>query len=285
MDTQPVSPSFNMKPKKSKKKIILIVILVVLFFCGWAGLTKAGYIPNWTGIELLEQPRDYYMPHQHHGGVDDGCVEKCKANSTSTEGMSGFLNCDAMCMTVGKPVIYLYPETIQDTLVELDFQGTLIAEYPAYDESIGGWSVTAFPDGHVISHNDNKEYSYLFWEGIRNEPLDIDRTKGFVVKGSETRDFLQDILPQIGLEPHEYNEFIVYWYPLMQNNLYNYIHFVGEEYTSSAPLTISPAPDSMLRVFMAYQALDEAIDVQPQSFEIFERTGFSVVEWGGTEIK
>ena len=51
-----------------------------------------------------------------------------------------------------------------------------------------------------------------------------------------------------------------------------------------ASLDISPAPDSILRVFMAYQPLDEPIEMEPQQLEPFIRTGFTVVEWGGAQI-
>ena len=36
---------------------------------------------------------------------------------------------------------------------------------------------------------------------------------------------------------------------------------------------------------MAWQAADEYVEIDPQSFDGFERTGFSVVEWGGEEVK
>ena len=89
----------------------------------------------------------------------------------------------------------------------------------------------------------------------------------------------------MGLTPREYNEFIVYWLPKMQNNEYNLISFQNEEYTDNVRLDISPKPDSTLRVFMAYKALDEKIEVEPQEFEPFERKGFTVVEWGGAQVK
>ncbi|MBP5431099.1 MAG: hypothetical protein J6Y81_02180 [Ruminococcus sp.] len=71
----------------------------------------------------------------------------------------------------------------------------------------------------------------------------------------------------------------------MEHNTYNLISFQGDAYTNSAKLNISPTPDSILRVFMAYVPLEEAIDVEPQQLETFERKGFTVVEWGGSEIK
>ena len=92
-------------------------------------------------------------------------------------------------------------------------------------------------------------------------------------------------LAEQGLDAREANEFIIYWLPRMQNNQYNLISFQTEVYTDSAALEINPAPDSLLRVFMAYKALDEAVEIEPQTFEPFERKGFCVVEWGGSVVE
>lgn len=185
-------------------------------------------------------------------------------------------------MGVAKPVIYLYPETKTDIQVRLDFDGDLVADYPAYNYDIGGWDVTAKPDGTLYNHADGLEYSYLFWEGKSYEEFDID--KGFVVPGKETVKFLQEKLAYLGLTPKEYNEFIVYWYPLMMNNQYNLIYFAGDDYTDMAPLTITPKPDSIQRVFMVFKPLKRAIEIDEQILTPFKRTGFTVIEWGGAEI-
>lgn len=179
-----------------------------------------------------------------------------------------------------KPVIYLYPETETEVSVTLDYGGTLTTTYPAYNQ---GWQVTARPDGTLINQADGREYSYLFWEGISDTAYDF--SEGFVVKGSETAAFLQQALEEMGMTPREYNEMIVYWLPMMEGNPYNLISFQTDRYTELAGLSISPQPDSLLRVFMAWQALEEPVEVPPQEFSAFERTGFTVVEWGGTQVK
>ena len=184
-----------------------------------------------------------------------------------------------------KPVIYLYPEQERNVLVRLDYQGKIIADYPEYDNQIGGWNVIAYPDGHLVNKVDNQEYSYLFWEGETSTPVNWDLSTGFVIKGEDTREFLQQTLSKIDLTPKEYNEFIVYWYPKMKDNKYNLIHFADKQYTDTAPLTITPTPDSLLRVFMVYKPLDERIEIKPQDLKPFERKGFAVIEWGGTEVK
>ena len=178
-----------------------------------------------------------------------------------------------------KPVIYLYPESQTDVTVTLDYAGTLTTTYPAYN---GGWEVTAFPDGTLINHAGGKEYSYLFWEGDRDAGYDL--SEGWCVPGNETAEFLQETLAEIGLTPREYNEFIVYWLPLMEDNPYNLITFQGDAYTDGAKLSITPKPDSLLRVFMAWMPLDEPVEIEPPETQPFEREGFTVVEWGGAEL-
>lgn len=181
--------------------------------------------------------------------------------------------------TSAKPVIYLYPEQVTDVSMRLDYAGTLTCTYPAYD---GGWSVTAQPDGTLTDRRDGKEYSYLFWEGVA--PADYDMSCGFVVKGADTAAFLQEKLAYLGLTPREYNEFIVYWLPKMQDNRYNPIAFQQEDYTDQARLTISPEPDSLLRVFMTFRPLDAPVPVEEPELKPFVREGFCVVEWGGAEL-
>lgn len=186
------------------------------------------------------------------------------------------------CWPIGyskKPVIYLYPEKKTEVSVQLTVDGNLTCTYPAYNN---GWNVTAYPDGKIINHSDQKEYSYLYWESKSNTQYDL--SKGFVVKGGDTAAFLQEKLALIGLTPKEYNEFIVYWLPQMQNNPYNLIAFQSKAYTDSAKLTVTPKPDSVLRVFMAYKPLKKKIELPEQTLEPFVRKGFTVVEWGGSRV-
>ena len=194
---------------------------------------------------------------------------------------------DGMAGGIAKPVLYLYPEELTDVSVKLALKdATFSCTYPDYGK---GWNVKAYPSGKLINTADKKEYSYLYWE--LDSDMKFDFSKGFVVKGSDTAAFLQKTLAQMGLKPKEYNEFIVYWLPRMQNNEYNLISFQGKTYTDNVKLTISPKPDSVLRVNMAYKPLSvkKATKVKktlkPQTFSQFERKGFTVVEWGGEEVK
>ena len=179
-----------------------------------------------------------------------------------------------------KPVIYLYPEEETKVHVELDFNGTVTSVYPAYEN---GWDMVASPDGTLTDPETGREYYCLFWEGVSDVPYDL--TEGFVVAGVDTESFLEDSLKKLGLTDKEANEFIIYWLPRMEGNAYNLIAFQQEVYTDNAVLTVDPMPDTVLRVFMAYKPLEYPIRVLPQKLETVERTGFTLVEWGGAEIK
>lgn len=175
-----------------------------------------------------------------------------------------------------KPVIYLYPEEKTDVSVKLDLDGVITCAYPDYRD---GWEVTAYPDSTIIDKYDGEEYYCLYWEGTG--AADWDMSEGFVVKSEDTADFLRSKLKEIGLTPRESNEFIIYWLPELQKNDCNFITFQTDVYEKNAGLEISPAPDSMLRVFMVYEPCGEDFSPEPQEFEPFERNGFTVVEWGG----
>lgn len=179
----------------------------------------------------------------------------------------------------GKPVIYLYPEKETEVTVNLDFNGKITYTYPAINN---GWKVLAKPDGTLTNLADGSTHYYLFWEGTARPKWTYE--KGFVVKGSETESFLRKNLAKMGLTPREYNDFITYWVPKMQENPYNLISFSGDEYSEIAKLTVDPKPDSVIRIHMMWKALDEPIEIEPQVLPVYEREGFTLVEWGGTEL-
>ena len=178
-----------------------------------------------------------------------------------------------------KPVIYLYPEAETDVTVRLDYAGDLTCTYPAYD---GAWRVAAAPDG-TLTDESGQTYRYLYWEGTDNVQYDF--SEGFCVPGEETAAFLEDALAQLGLTRAEANEFIIYWLPQMEQNAYNLISFQQETYTDAAKLTITPQPDTLLRVFMAWKPLTSAVEISPQTLTAPERTGFTAVEWGGAKVQ
>lgn len=178
-----------------------------------------------------------------------------------------------------KPVIYLYPEKKAEVTVKLNYAGELTCTYPAYND---GWKVSASPDG-TLTDADGQTHNYLYWDGVNSVVYDF--SEGFCVAGSDTAAFLENALNQLGLTRKEANEFIVYWLPLMKGNPYNLIAFQSDSYTQAAQLSIEPAPDMLLRVFMAWKPLESAVDISTQNLTAPVRTGFTAVEWGGCQVK
>ena len=223
---------------------------------------------------------------------EDWCVGdqiRCTYTNTYYDAESNRVECDFSSVEASdwepepgvayKPVIYLYPEEKTEVSVTLDYNGKLTCTYPFYDN---GWTVTANPDGTLTDAN-GQTYNYLYWEGETNAQYDL--SKGFCVKGEDTTEFLENALAELGLTRREANEFIVFWLPMMQNNEYNIISFQGTTYTDSAKMNIDPAPDTLIRVFMAWQASEVYVNIPEQELNAPAREGFTVVEWGGTEIK
>ncbi len=180
-----------------------------------------------------------------------------------------------------KPVIYLYPEKETEVTVEVILNhAQFTCVYPALKD--GRWKVNARPDGTLTA--DGMEYNYLYWEGETAERWE-DMSQGFCVAGKDTAAFFEKALAELGLTRREANELIVYWLPLLQKNPYNLISFQFENYNAQAPLRICPAPDTLIRVYLACKPLQETIEIEPQKLTAPERKGFTVVEWGGTLLK
>ncbi len=175
-----------------------------------------------------------------------------------------------------KPMIYLYPEEETEVEVVLGHKEFLTSTYPKYKDS---WKVTAFPDGTLKENN--RTYYGLYWEGMNHQTTQ--KEEGFVVNKKELIPFLEEKLEILGLREKEANEFIVYWLPILEENEWNYIRFETiEEINQYMPLTITPKPDTMIRIMMDSKPLKEPIQVQEQKLKPVERKGFTVVEWGGS---
>lgn len=186
---------------------------------------------------------------------------------------------------VDKPVIYLYPEEETEAYVNVDLEGEFTCTYPAYGNNVG-WHVIAHPDGMLTDIEGGRNYDYLYWEGMCDVPSGFETS--ICVRGEDTAEFLETYLEAAGLNYSEINDFITYWLPQMENNPYNLISFPTKEYELMAQLNVSPAPDTMIRVYMVFTPLESEITIpeeqQLQMPVTPERTGFTVVEWGGSQV-
>jgi hypothetical protein len=245
--------------------VVVPLIAIVTFFIGYQ-----------LAI-FQEQNNDKLLPHFNFGSNQDS--RSCHSLTANPQPIPCS---DLKPGGLYKPVIYLYPTHPENVNVKVTYPAGFQATIPSYNAATG-WQVTAQPSGTLTNLADNKTYPYLFWEG-KPAPLSFNMNQGFVVADSDTRSFLQRQLTSMGLNQNETNGFIAFWLPRMESKPYNLIHFAGSEYTDYAKLTITPQPDSLLRVFMAFAPIQQPVKVTPQSFPTFHRNGFTAVEWGGTEL-
>jgi hypothetical protein len=187
-------------------------------------------------------------------------------------------------MMVKKPVIYLYPKITTDVHLKVNPKGSFTFTYPEHGEQ--GWDVTAHPNGDLVVND--QTLNYLFWEA--EQPVskgDFDLSKGSLVAKENTIEFLTRSLTGLGLNTKEQADFITFWGPQLQQNERNFIHFVlNEEAAAFGELEISPAPDHVYRVYLLYYDASNMRDVQisPQELPNLERNGFTVIEWGGSDL-
>src|SRR5690606_11765434 len=102
--------------------------------------------------------------------------------------------------------------------------------------------------------------------------------------------FLEHQLAMIGLNDYESTDFITFWAPRMLKYDNVAIQFIiDEEYNQKiADLEVVPSTQSQKRVFMLFKGIDadnNLKNVANPVFQKFERSGLTLVEWGGSELK
>ncbi len=178
-----------------------------------------------------------------------------------------------------KPIIYLYPTMATEVTVKLTIKGEDQFYYPAYNDQ---WKFLAYPNGDLVFGE--KTYNYLFWEApVGSEIITND---GFVVAGKNSTTFLERKLSEIGFTPKEQADFITFWAPKLQQNEFNFIQFiVNDACDQYALMDIFPKPNNLYRIRMLWSIVDGSYQAQKQELPKINRTGFSVLEWGGQQTR
>lgn len=178
----------------------------------------------------------------------------------------------------GKPVVYLYPEQTQDVSVTIEPKGGFTKTIPA---PVGNtWKVKASPNSELYYYEDGQTYPYIFWESKSDEGSVPEQ--GFVMAKDDVPAEMDQLLSDAGLNTQEKKDFMEFWQPFLQDSPYVFVTFVAQsEIDMVAPMSVTPSPDYMLRVFMYYEPLQKPIDVKPLPIHVSPRHGFSVIEWGG----
>ena len=220
------------------------------------------------------------------GGILAGCAAIQKQNREPTEEPSPEPERDV----AKKPILYLYPTKTMDFSVSLDYEGMLTYTYPTPQTQTDGgvtWHVTAAPDGDLTDAL-GRHYPSLFWEG--EEPATLAQDEGFVVEADAATSFLEDKLSVLGLSEREAAEFITFWGPRIAERGRALVTFASEEFARKAVYRFTDpssgaeiVPDTFIRVYIVVGDAPRAAVREQKLVPAPARTGFTAVEWGGTE--
>ncbi|MES2862843.1 MAG: hypothetical protein V4666_01865 [Bacteroidota bacterium] len=190
---------------------------------------------------------------------------------------------DIQRIILKKPVIYLYPKEKTDIEISLNFEGKILTTFPKLEKS---WKVTGYENGQIFDKKTNRFYNSLFWDGEITFPTSHYQYKtGFVVEKENLTSFLIEKLEHMGLNTAESNDFIQYWLPILEKNNYTFIHFLAnEDYSIFSTNNVTPKPDTSIRIFMEFFKVDKQILIAPQELPSTKRNGFTLVEWGGSDV-
>jgi len=244
-----------------------------------------------------------------------------------------------------KPVIYLFPpmnisfihvhlSLVQAWRFSVLYPSAAIAVKTADDKCIGQmatWIVDAKPNGTLFDHGTGREVTYLFWEAIAkskllspapsrpSSPNKTARTITFdpsrpilspsnavLLAFDKVPTYMDDVLLLLGLHTEARTSFITYWLPNMSKHKRIALRFLPQsEFEGAAPLSVSPAPDVITRVFMLFRGVNEN-DLEAWTLaqvktnegpsiwrdivgvDVDKTTNtdlFRVLEWGGMEVK
>jgi hypothetical protein len=176
-----------------------------------------------------------------------------------------------------KPVVYLYPTKTTDVSVQVG-ANVRISE-PTYPT--GGWkNVTAQPNG-TLSYG-GKMYDSLFWEGKGWGAYPDVTGVGTVVAQKDVISTIRQQLVAQGLNNKEINDFVEFWANRLPKTPYVKLTWLNKASIDRlAPLTVTPEPDTVIRVFLDAEGLSFPVNTIPQVLQAPSRDGFTVVEWGG----
>jgi len=211
-------------------------------------------------------PGDYYFDFQDEYGYS------YFEAATVTGDYHDFFFPDAI--QAKKPNIYLYPTetTTLDVWISFPHGGSIVESIPQYDN---GWEVTVEPNGTI-----DNQYSYLFYESF--QPDHCQYEAGWVIPRGELESFFASNMSQTGFNQQEIDDFLDHWLPLLTEYPYYAIYpQYNIELDDMIKLNFSAEPDNLIRLIYSIRGLNST---GPQLAEpeipVFERTGFTVTEWG-----
>lgn len=177
-----------------------------------------------------------------------------------------------------KPNIYIYGADGQLVRVIFGAPGLVVISDPYYDPAVG-WSVIAENDG-TLWDDSGESYEYLFYESVTERDM-FNTEEGFYISADRRSEDFRTILSEYGFNQAEVDDFVEFWDEKLEKGK-EYLMY--PQYTatvdSAMPITITPAPDNICRIWFVFEEYKQQ-DYKEEQIIPFARDGYSVVEWGG----
>ncbi|ETP73306.1 hypothetical protein UYO_0772 [Lachnospiraceae bacterium JC7] len=175
-----------------------------------------------------------------------------------------------------KPNIYIYPESEQDVTVTFGMPQWLTKSIPDYSES---WKVSVAPDG-TITTPDGSTFGYLFYES-ETQPYYFDKDEGWMIPADTRAERFREILTAYGFNENEIRDFLEFWTIKLPDRTDVMMYpQLTETVDNAMPVSISPAPDHIFRLWFTFEPFDGQTVPEPEIKPV-SRDGYTVVEWGG----
>ena len=180
---------------------------------------------------------------------------------------------------VKKPIVYFYPEKETDLSINYVNEDKLLTTYPKYNN---GWNIHLKKDGTFVTDENTREYYALYFDELPNYKCSFE--EGFYINKDNAISFLEEKMDYIGFTNREVDEFMMYWLPILENNEHSLVYFeLTEERNEECPLIFSTEPDTLIRTIIHIKKVDGECSIKEQQLKHYDRNGFVVTEWGGTE--
>ena len=108
-----------------------------------------------------------------------------------------------------------------------------------------------------------------------------------MIKRENLSSFFDQILPKLGLNKRESQDFTDYWIPRLKREVpteYLFVTFIPQSQIEEIdPFEINVKPETVIRVRAYFKPLTAPTEVKPVTElpKAPKRTGFTLVEWGG----
>jgi hypothetical protein len=179
---------------------------------------------------------------------------------------------------VRKPAIYIYPEQAGQFEVQLRLHGgiELTRSIPEYGD---GWDVHVETSGRIEGR-----YDYLFYEAAGS--MTVAPAAGWCLRRDDLAGQLPGLLAKLGLNERESADFLEYWLDALGGSPYYKIYpVVQSELDPWVELSVKPRPDSLLRFWLFFKGCNDFEPLVPYPANGLERSGTTVVEWGGVLVE